>query len=201
MTKPTSEQGFLSTVYEQKTHNTLNTCLYACFLSQIEPISIAKALSDSSWMEAMQEELLQFKLQHVWILVDLPIGKRAIGTKWVFKNKKDERGIVIRNKAMLVVQGHRQNEGIDYKEVFAPVERIEAIRLFLAYASFMGFLVYQMDLKSAFLYGTIEEEVYVTQPPGFKDLDHPDKVYKVVMALYGLHQAPRAWYETLANID
>ncbi|GJT18740.1 putative ribonuclease H-like domain-containing protein [Tanacetum coccineum] len=199
MTKPTSEQGFLSVVYEQKTHDTLNTCLYACFLSQIEPTSIAKALSDSSWVEAMQEELLQFKLQQVWILIDLPIGKRAIGTKWVFRNKKDERGIVIRNKARLVAQGHRQEEGIDYEEVFAPVARIEAIRLFLAYASFMGFLVYQMDVKSAFLYGTIEEEVYVTQPPGFKDPDHPDKVYKVVKALYGLHQAPRAWYETLAN--
>ncbi|GKB43556.1 putative ribonuclease H-like domain-containing protein, partial [Tanacetum coccineum] len=199
MTKPTSEQGFLSAVYEQKTHDTLNTCLYACFLSQIEPTSIAKALSDSSWVEAMQEELLQFKLQQVWILVDLPIGKRAIGTKWVFRNKKDERGIVIRNKARLVAQGHRQEEGIDYEEVFAPVARIEAIRLFLAYASFIGFLVYQMDVKSAFVYGTIEEEVYVAQPPGFKDPDHPDKVYKVVKALYGLHQAPRAWYETLAN--
>ncbi|GJY38329.1 putative ribonuclease H-like domain-containing protein, partial [Tanacetum coccineum] len=193
MTKPTSEQGFLSDVYEQKTHDTLNTCLYACFLSQIEPTSIAKALSDSSWGEAMQEELLQFKLQQVWILVDLPSGKRAIGTKWVFRNKKDERGIVIRNKARLVAQGHRQEEGIDYEEVFAPVARIEAIRLFLAYASFMGFMVYQMDIKSAFLYGTIEEEVYVTQPPGFKDPDHPDKVYKVVKALYGLHQALRAW--------
>ncbi|GKC26796.1 putative ribonuclease H-like domain-containing protein [Tanacetum coccineum] len=101
----------------------------------------------------------------VWILVDLPIGKRAIGTKWVFRNKKDERGIVIRNKAMLVAQGHRQEEGIDYEEVFAPVARIEAIRLFLAYASFMGSLVYQMDVKSAFLYRTIEEEVYVSQPP------------------------------------
>ncbi|GKA53798.1 putative ribonuclease H-like domain-containing protein [Tanacetum coccineum] len=195
MTKPTSEQGFLSAVYEQKTHDTLNTC----FLSQIEPTSISKALSDSSWVEAMQEELLQFKLQQVWILVDLPIGKRAIGTKWVFKNKKDERGIMIRNKARLVAQGHRQEEGIDYEEVFAPVARIEAIRLFLAYASFMGFLVYQMDVKSAFLYGTIEEEVYVTQPPGFKDPNHPDKVYKVVKAFYGLHQAPRAWYKTLAN--
>ncbi|GJZ08302.1 putative ribonuclease H-like domain-containing protein [Tanacetum coccineum] len=199
MTKPTSEQGFLSAVYEQKTHDTLNTCLYACFLSQIEPTSIAKALSDSSWVEAMQEELLQFKLQQVWILVDLPSGKKAIRTKWVYRNKKDEREIVIRNKARLVAQGHRQEEGIDYEEVFAPVARIEAIRLFLAYASFMGFLVYQMDVKSAFLYGTIEEEVYVTQPPGFKDPDHPDKVYKVVKALYGLHQAPRAWYETLAN--
>ncbi|GJV78533.1 putative ribonuclease H-like domain-containing protein [Tanacetum coccineum] len=193
MTKSTSEQGFISAVYEQKTHDTLNTCLYACFLSQIEPTSIVKALSNSSWVEAMQEEFLQFKLQQVWKLVDLPNGKRAIGTKWVFRNKKDEKGIMIRNKVRLVAQGHRQEEGIDYEEVFAHVARIEVIRLFLAYASFMGFLVYQMDVKSAFLYGTIKEEVYVTQPLGFKDPDHPDKVYKVVKALYGLHQAPRTW--------
>ncbi|GJU61442.1 putative ribonuclease H-like domain-containing protein, partial [Tanacetum coccineum] len=199
MTKSSSEQGLLSAVYREKSHDTLNTCLYACFLSQIEPTIIAKALSDSSWVESIQEEPLQFKLQQVWILVDLPIGKRAIRTKWVFRNKKDERGIVIRNKERLVAQGHRQEEGIDYEEVFAHVARIEAIRLFLAYASFMGSLVYQMDVKSAFLYGTIEEEVYVTQPLGFKDPDHPDKVYKVVKALYGLQQAPRAWYETLAN--
>ncbi|GJQ96571.1 putative ribonuclease H-like domain-containing protein [Tanacetum coccineum] len=130
---------------------------------------------------------------------DLPKGHRAIGTKWVYRNKKDERGIVIRNKARLVAQGHTQEEGIDYDEVFAPVARIEAIRIFLAYASYMGFTVYQMDVKSAFLYGQIEEEVYVCQPPGFEDPDHPDKVYKVVKALYGLHQAPRAWYDTLAT--
>ena len=99
----------------------------------------------------------------------------------------------------MVAQGYTQEEGIDYEEVFAPVARIEAIRLFLAYASFMGFMVYQMDVKSAFLYGTIDEEVYVSQPPGFIDPEHPDKVYKVVKALYGLHQAPRAWYETLAK--
>nr|GEZ20727.1 putative ribonuclease H-like domain-containing protein [Tanacetum cinerariifolium] len=115
------------------------------------------------------------------------------------ENKKDERCMVIRNKARLVTQGHTQEEGIDYEEFFAPVARIEAIRLFLAYASFMGFMVYQMDVKSAFLYGTIKEEVYVCQPPGFEDPDNPDKVYKVVKALYGLHQAPRAWYETLAT--
>ncbi|GKD48924.1 putative ribonuclease H-like domain-containing protein [Tanacetum coccineum] len=118
--------------------------------------------------------------------MDLPNGKRAIGTKWVFRNKKDERGIVIRNKARLVAQVHRQEEGIDYKEVFAHVARIEAIRLFLAYASFMGFLVYQMDVKSALLYGTIKEEVYVTQLPGFKDPNHPDKVYKVTQKEDGI---------------
>ncbi|GKA81322.1 putative ribonuclease H-like domain-containing protein, partial [Tanacetum coccineum] len=135
----------------------------------------------------------------VWILVDLPSGKKAIGTKWVFKNKRDERSIVVKNKARLVAQGFRQEEGIDYDEVFAPVARIEAIRLFLAFASYMGFTVYQMDVKSAFLYGTIEEEVYVHQPPGFVDPAHPNKVYKVIKALYGLHQAPRAWYETLSS--
>ncbi|GKB58166.1 putative ribonuclease H-like domain-containing protein [Tanacetum coccineum] len=138
-----------------------------------EPKTISQALKDESWVEAMQEELLQFKLQKVWILVDLPSRKKAIGTKW--------------------------EEGIDYDEVFAPVARIEAIRLFLAFASFMGFPVYQMDVKSAFLYGTIEEEVYVHQPPGFVDPAHPNKVYKVIKALYGLHQAPRAWYETLSS--
>nr|GEW58390.1 putative ribonuclease H-like domain-containing protein [Tanacetum cinerariifolium] len=122
---------------------------------------------------SITEELLQYKMQKVWVLVDLPHGKRAIG--------------------------HTQEEGIDYEEVFAPVARIEAIRLFLAYASFMGFMMYQMDVKSAFLYGTIEEEVYVCQPLGFEDPDYPDKVYEVVKALYGLHQALRAWYETLAN--
>ncbi|GJT63160.1 putative ribonuclease H-like domain-containing protein [Tanacetum coccineum] len=122
---------------------------------------------------------------------------RAIGTKWVFRNKKDKRGIVIRNKARLVAQGYTQEEGINYDEVFAHVARIKAIRLFLAYASFIGFIVYQMDVKSAFLYGTIEEEVYVCQSPGFEDPQFPDKVYKVEKALYGLHQALRAWYETL----
>ncbi|GKA64846.1 putative ribonuclease H-like domain-containing protein, partial [Tanacetum coccineum] len=135
----------------------------------------------------------------VWTLVDLPKGKMAIRTKWVYRNKKDERGIVVRNKSRLVAQGYSQEEEIDYDEVFAPVARIEAIRLFLAYASFMGLIVYQIDVKSAFLYGTIEEEVYVCQPLSFEDLQFSDKVYKVEKALYGLHQAPRAWYETLST--
>ncbi|GJS47002.1 putative ribonuclease H-like domain-containing protein [Tanacetum coccineum] len=121
------------------------------------------------------------------------MAKRPISTKWVYMNKKDERGIVIKNKARLVTQGYTQEEGIGYDEVFSPVARIKVIRLFLAYALFKDFMVYQMDVKSAFLYGKIEEEVYVYQPPGFKDLDFPDRVYKVEKALYGLHQAPRAW--------
>ncbi|GJX38041.1 putative ribonuclease H-like domain-containing protein [Tanacetum coccineum] len=162
-----------------------------------KPKKVIQALTDPSWIEAMQEELLQFKLQKVWTLVDLLKGKRAIGTKWVYRNKKDERGIVVRNKARLVAQGYTQEEGIDYDEVFVPVARIEAIGLFLACASFMGLIVYQMDVKSAFLYGTIKEEVYVCQPLSFEDPQFPDKVYKVEKASYRLHQAPRAWYETL----
>nr|GEX48640.1 putative ribonuclease H-like domain-containing protein [Tanacetum cinerariifolium] len=167
MARAVKDQGELSQMFDKDFH----TCMLACFLSQEEPKRIHQALKDPSWIKAMQEELLQFKMQ------------------------KDERGIVIRNKARLVAQGHTQEEGIDYKEVFAPVARIEAIRLFLAYASFMDFLVYQMDVKSAFLYGTIEEEVYVCQPLGFEDPNHPDKVYKVVKALYGIHQAPRSWFQ------
>ncbi|GJY18677.1 putative ribonuclease H-like domain-containing protein [Tanacetum coccineum] len=133
------------------------------------------------------------------IICSYLLMKKVNGTKWVFKNKRDERSIVVKNKARLVAQGFKQEEGIDYDEVFAPVARIEAIRLFLAFASYMGFTVYQMDFKSAFLYGTIEEEVYVHQPPGFVDPAHPNKVYKVIKAFSCLHQAPRAWYETLSS--
>ncbi|GJW27380.1 putative ribonuclease H-like domain-containing protein [Tanacetum coccineum] len=199
MTKNLEEHGLFSSVQQRTNHKDFQNCLFACFLSQEEPKKVIHALKDPSWIEAMQDELLQFKLQKVWTLVDLPNGKRPIGTKWVYRNKKDERGIVIKNKARLVAQGYTQEEGIDYDEVFAPVARIEAIRLFLAYASFKDFVVYQMDVKSAFLYGKIEEEVYVCQPPGFEDPDFPDRVYKVEKALYGLHQAPRAWYETLST--
>ncbi|GKC63131.1 putative ribonuclease H-like domain-containing protein [Tanacetum coccineum] len=125
------------------------------------------------------------------------LGKRQLAQSG--RNKRDERSIVVKNKTRLVAQGFRWEEGIDYDEFFAPVVRSEATRLFLAFSSFMGFPVYQMDVKSAFLYGTIEEEVYVHQPLGFVDPAHPNKVYKVIKALYGLHQAPRAWYETLSS--
>ncbi|GJW83546.1 putative ribonuclease H-like domain-containing protein [Tanacetum coccineum] len=199
--KSSEAHAFVSYVQRQRrtNHKDFHHCLFACFLSQHEPKKISEALEDESWVDAMQEELLQFEIQKVWILVDLPYGKKAIGTKWVYRNKKDERGVVVRNKARLVAQGHRQEEGIDYDEVFAPVARLEAIRIFLAFASYMGFIVYQMDVKSAFLYGKIDEEVYVSQPPGFLDPKYPEKVYKVVKALYGLHQAPRAWYATLST--
>nr|GEW73231.1 putative ribonuclease H-like domain-containing protein [Tanacetum cinerariifolium] len=146
--------------------------------TNLEPTKVIKALTDPSWIEAMQDELLEFKLQPVWTLVDLPYGKRAIGTKWIYKNKKDKRAIVVRNKARLVAQGYTQEEGIDYNEVFAPVARIKAIRLFLAYASFKDCVVYQMDVKSAFLYGRIKEEVYVYQPLGFEDPVSPKRFYE-----------------------
>nr|GEV32469.1 putative ribonuclease H-like domain-containing protein [Tanacetum cinerariifolium] len=132
-----------------------------------KPSSMAKAFEDLDWVAAMQEEMQQFYNQ-------------------------DAKGIVVRNKARLVAQGHRQEEGIDYDEVFAPVAKIEAIRLFLAFTSYMGFMVYQMDVKSAFLYREIKEEVYVTQPKGFEDPHNPKHVYRVVKSLYGFHQAPRA---------
>ncbi|KAI3813794.1 hypothetical protein L1987_18529 [Smallanthus sonchifolius] len=173
--------------------------MFSCFISQAEPKNINAALLENSWVEAMQEELQQFSKLHVWNLVDLPKNKVPIGTRWVFRNKKDEGGTVIRNKARLVVQGFYQEEGIDYEEVFAPVARLEAIRMFLAYAAYMDFTVHQMDVKSAFLYGKVQEEVYVKQPPGFIDPKFPDRVYKLDKALYGLHQAPRAWYETLSK--
>nr|GEZ16128.1 hypothetical protein [Tanacetum cinerariifolium] len=151
MTRVDKDQGELSLI----NNDDFYTCMFACFLSQEEPKRVNQALKDSSWIEAMHKELLQFKMQKVWVLVDLSNRKRAIGNKWVFRNKKDERGIVVRNKDRLVAQGHTQEEGIDYEEVFAPVVRIE----------------------------------------GFEDPDYPDKIYKVVKTLYGLHQAPRACHD------
>ena len=147
----------------------------------------------------MQEELNQFERNKVWRLVPKLRNRSIIGAKWVFRNKLDEDGTVVRNKARLVAKGYSQEEGIDYDETFAPAARLEAIRIFLAYAAFSNFKVYQMDVKSAFLNGKIEEEVYVEQPPGFEDPKFPHHVYRLDKALYGLKQAPRAWYDTLSQ--
>ncbi|GJQ96815.1 putative ribonuclease H-like domain-containing protein [Tanacetum coccineum] len=165
--KSSEAHAFVSYVQKQRrnNHKDFHHCLFACFLSQHEPKKISEALEDESWVDAMQEELLQFEIQKVWILVDLPYEKKAIGTKWVYRNKKDERGVVVRNKARLVAQGHRQEEGIDYMK---------------------------MGVKSAFLYGKIDEEDMCNSTTSFLDPKYPEKVYKVVKALYGLHQAPRA---------
>ncbi|GJX78585.1 retrovirus-related pol polyprotein from transposon TNT 1-94 [Tanacetum coccineum] len=146
-----------------------------------------------AWIESMQKELLQFKRLDVWVLVPLPDNIKPLTLKWLFKNKHDEENTVIRNKSRLVVRGYRQEEGIDFEESFAPVARMEAIRIFLAYAAHKSFIVFQMDVKTAFLHGTLKEDVYVCQPEGFIDADHPSHVYKLKKALYGLKQAPRAW--------
>ncbi|GJT50055.1 retrovirus-related pol polyprotein from transposon TNT 1-94 [Tanacetum coccineum] len=170
---------------------------FFCFISTIEPKNINEALKDENWVMAMQEELNQFKTNDVWELVPNPMDMTIIGTKWVYRNKLDENGVVTRNKARLVAQGYNQQEGIDYDETYAPVARLESIRILLAYACALDFKLYQMDVKSAFLNGFINEEVYVAQPPGFIDFAKPNYVYKLKKALYGLKQAPKAWYDRL----
>ncbi|KAJ9544362.1 hypothetical protein OSB04_024069 [Centaurea solstitialis] len=176
-----------------------NECNFSVFLSNFEPTRVSDALQDSDWVTAMQEELNQFEALKVWRLVKLPESKSVIDTKWIFKNKKDANNIIVRNKARLVAKGYRQQEGIDYDETFAPVARLEAIRMFLAYAAYKDFTVFQMDVKTAFLYGHLKEEVYVAQPEGFVNKEHPDYIYVLDKALYGLKQAPRAWYEELSK--
>nr|GEY93266.1 retrovirus-related Pol polyprotein from transposon TNT 1-94 [Tanacetum cinerariifolium] len=154
---------------------------------------------DADWVSAMQEELDQFTRLKVWRLVPRPEGKSIIKTKWIFKNKKDESSLVIRNKTRLVAVGYSQQEGIDYDETFAPVTQIEAIRLFLAYAAHKDFTVFKMDVKTAFLNGILKEEVYVGQPPGFVSKQYPDHMYALDKALYGLKQAPQAWHDVLSQ--
>ena len=138
----------------------------------------------------MQEELSQFERNQVWSLTPRLKDHPVIGTKWVFRNKLDEKGTVVRNKARLVAKGYNQEEGIDYDETFAPVARLEAIRILLAFASYMGIRLFQMDVKCAFLNGFLQEEVFVEQPPGFENPDFPNHVFKLHKALYGLKQAP-----------
>ncbi|CAM8916160.1 unnamed protein product [Rhodiola kirilowii] len=147
----------------------------------------------------MQEELDEFQRNDVWDLVPCPDSVNVIGTKWIFKNKSDENGNITINKARLVAQGYTQIEGIDFNETFAPIARLEAIRLLLALACHLKFKLFQMDVKSAFLNGLLHEEVYVAQPKGFEDPHHPDFVFRLKKALYGLKQAPRAWYERLTE--
>ena len=176
-----------------------NFCGHYAFVSITEPTKVDEAFLEPEWIQAMQEELHQFELNNVWELVKRPDPRKhnIIGTKWIYRNKQDENGLVVRNKARLVAQGYTQVEGIDFDETFAPVARLEAIRILLAYANHHDITLYQMDVKSAFLNGKLEEEVYVAQPPGFEDPKHPDKVFRLNKALYGLKQAPRAWYDTL----
>ena len=145
----------------------------------------------------MHDELLQFQRNDVWTLVPRPEGEHIIGTKWIFRNKTDEKGNVIRNKARLAAQGYSQIEGVDYDETFAPVARMESIRILLALACQLKFKLYQMDVNIAFLNGMFKENVYVAQPKGFIDPHFLDHVLYLKKAFYGLNQAPRAWYDRL----
>jgi hypothetical protein len=175
-----------------------NFCEHYSFVSSIEPFRVEEALQDSDWVLAMQEELNNFKRNEVWSLVPRP-RQNVVGTKWVFRNKQDEHGVVIRYKARLVAKGYAQVAGLDFEETFAPVTRLESIRTLLAYAAHHSFKLFQMDVMSVFLNGPIKEEAYVEQPPDFEDDRYPDHVYKLSKALYGLKQAPRAWYECLRD--
>ncbi|GJT54899.1 retrovirus-related pol polyprotein from transposon TNT 1-94 [Tanacetum coccineum] len=166
-------------------------------LPNIEDIQISKHLSSPNVEDTSIFSLKKnLKRNKVWTLVPALYGKNIIGSKWVFRNKRDETGIVIKNKARLVAQSYNQQEGIDYDVTFAPIVRLEAIRIFLAFATYMNFIVYQIDVKSAFLNGKLKEEVYFKQPLGFKSNEFPNYVCKLDKALYRLKQAPRAWYET-----
>ncbi|WVZ75901.1 LOW QUALITY PROTEIN: hypothetical protein U9M48_023920 [Paspalum notatum var. saurae] len=193
-------QRMIGDIHQRVTRSSVNSLAFfshSTYVASFEPRDVSHALSDPNWVNAMHEELENFERNHVRDLVEPPPKRRPIGTKWVFKNKQGEDGMVVRNKARL--PGVSSKEGIDYEETFAPVARLEAIRILLAFAASKGFKQQQMDVKSAFLNGFIEEEVYVRQPPGFESARFPDRVYKLRKALYGLKQAPRAWYARLKS--
>nr|GFA16554.1 retrovirus-related Pol polyprotein from transposon TNT 1-94 [Tanacetum cinerariifolium] len=174
-------------------------CYYDAFLTSVEPKTYKEALTQSCWIEAMQDELNEFEHLEVWELVPRPDQVMVITLKWIYKVKLDELGGILKNKARLVTRGYRQEEGIDFEESFAPVARLEAIRIFLAYAAHKNMVVYQMDMKTAFLNCNLREDVYVSQPDGFVDSDNPNHVYKLKKALYGLKQASCAWYDMLSS--
>nr|GFC39483.1 retrovirus-related Pol polyprotein from transposon TNT 1-94 [Tanacetum cinerariifolium] len=174
-------------------------CYYDAFLTSIEPKTYKEALTQACWIEAMQEELHEFERLVVWELIPRPDKVMVITLKWIYKVKLDELEGILKNKARLVARGYRQEEGIDFEESFAPVARLEAIWIFLAYVAHKNMVVYQMDVKTAFLNGNLREEVYVSQSDRFVDSDNPNHMYKLKKALYGLKQDPRAWYDMLSS--
>lgn len=169
---------------------TSNLCMFVSFASMIEQKNDVSSLKDADWIKVMQYELNEFEHHRVWTLVPRPQGKPIIGTRWVFRNKIDEEGIVTRNKARLVDQGFCQLEGLDYDETFSPVAQLEEIRFFTAYASFTNFKFYQIGVKTTFLHGCLQEEVFLKQPPSFESEKFPDHVYREDKVAYGLKQAP-----------
>ncbi|GJY75904.1 retrovirus-related pol polyprotein from transposon TNT 1-94 [Tanacetum coccineum] len=173
-------------------------CMYALTVSTLEPKNIKKAMSDHNWIESMQDELHQFEILDVWKLTPRPDGKNIIAVKWLWKNKSDAENIVIRNKSRLVVK-YKQEKGIDFEESFAPVACLKAVRMLVVFVAHKYIIIIQMDVKTAFLNGSLKEEVYVSQPDGFANPDFPDHVYRLKKALYSLKQAPRAWYDKVSS--
>ncbi|GKE86687.1 retrovirus-related pol polyprotein from transposon TNT 1-94 [Tanacetum coccineum] len=172
---------------------------YNSVLSKVEPKNFQSAATEDCWFQAMQDEIHEFDRLDVWELVPPPDSAMIIALKWIYKVKLDEYGDVLKNKARLVAKGFRQEEGLDFEESFAPVARLEAIRIFIANAASKNMTVYQMDVKTAFLNGELKEEVYVHQSEGFVDPERPHHVYRLKKALYRLKQAHQAWYDTLSK--
>ncbi|GJT03937.1 zinc finger, CCHC-type containing protein [Tanacetum coccineum] len=199
----TPKRGFkdLMEIYQNAREVETETLLF----TEEEPRNYKEASKDEKWIEAMEIELDSINKNNTWTLTTLPTNQKAIGLKWVFKTKRDAKGKIIKYKARLVAKGYVQEQGIDFDEVFAPVARIETVRLILALAAYHGWQVHHLDVKSAFLHGDLKEEVYVTQPEGFIQQGNSGKVYKLTKALYGLRQAPRAWNmkldQTLKSLD
>ncbi|GJS10365.1 retrovirus-related pol polyprotein from transposon TNT 1-94 [Tanacetum coccineum] len=183
----------------QRLHTNSEVCMYALTFRTIELKNIKEAMADHSWIESMQDELNQIERLQVWEFVPRPEGKNIIALKWLWKNKCDAENIVVRNKTLLVAKEYKQEEGIDFKESFALVARLKAVRMFIAYAAHKNITIFQMDVKTAFLNGPLKKEVYVSQPEGFIDPEFLDHVYRMKKALYGLKQAPRAWYDKLSS--
>ncbi|GKE60775.1 retrovirus-related pol polyprotein from transposon TNT 1-94 [Tanacetum coccineum] len=174
-------------------------CYFDAFLTSVEPKNFKQAMTELSWIDAIQEEIHEFQRLEVWELVSCPDKVLLIKLKWIYKFKTDKFGEALKNKARLVAQGFMQEEGIDFEESFAPVAIIEAIHIFMANVAYKNMTIYQMDVKTAFLNGELKEKVYVSQSEGFVDQDNPSYVYKLKKALYGLKQAPRAWYDILSS--
>ncbi|GJV25854.1 retrovirus-related pol polyprotein from transposon TNT 1-94 [Tanacetum coccineum] len=168
--------------------------MYALMVSTMEPNNVKEAMTNPAWIESMQEEILQFKRLYVWELVPALNNIKPLTLTWLFKNKHDEENTSSKNMIVMVGERVTQEERIDFKESFALVARMEVIRIFLAYAAHKSFIVFQMDVKTAFLHDTLKEDVYVCQTEGFINANHPSHVYKLKKALYGLKQAPRAWH-------
>ncbi|KAL4020424.1 hypothetical protein IC575_019200 [Cucumis melo] len=185
----------LQDIYDEteELSQSFNNLTLFCLFGDSEPLNFEEASQNDKWKIAMDEEIKAIKKNDTWELSTLPNGKKAVGVKWVFKIKRNEKGEVKRYKARLVAKRYSQRKGIDYDEVFAPVARLETIRLLIALAAQNNWKIFQMDVKSAFLNGYLEEEVYLEQPPGYSVKDQEDKVLKLKKALYGLKQAPRMW--------